>query len=326
MFEHDPIDWLMSREGEAAVRARRSLGLQREGDVAVARRVARRAARAQLADGSFARSPMKTAGVVCLLADLASEPSADVVTRAAQFLSAVLESQPGYGRARRVKPGSLDTACDLCGFFGPYDVRGEPEVIAEGAREMNFFREYEPLLGPKSPVRAKRRSTLDRAGPGSCYAWGLIPLAYVVEALCRAGRHGDSRLRPPVKALLGAQRSRGGWCRNLGGGVDCTIPALRALGAHPKLREDRRAEAALEFMRGTQTGRVGAKARGRWRGSRLFAILGAVARFDLPIARDILATGLAAAARHQRRNGSFGTPCPVQRVAAVIAASRRLEK
>jgi hypothetical protein len=326
VLKYDPIPWLLSQEGESAVRARRSLGLEREGDGEVARRMAERAAKSQLADGSFAHSPMKTAGVVCLLADLAPEIATRVMSRAAEFLVEVLASQPGYERARGVQPGELTEACDLAGFFGPYEARNAPEVLARGAREMNFFRQFEPLLGPKSPVRARRRSSLDRAGPGSCYAWGLVPLCYIIEALCRGGFGADPRLRPAVNALVGAQRKSGGWCRNLGGGVECTIPAIRALGVHPRLRQSRFAEAALGYVRATQSGGAGRKAESRWRGSRLFAALEAVARFDLAIAKEIIGAGLKAAARHQRRNGTFGTPCAVARVAAVVAACCRLAK
>ena len=290
------------------------------------RRAIQRVARSQLPDGSFGHSPMKTAGVVCLLADLAPEPSTSVLPRAGEFLFDVLQSQPGYDMASGVQPGALTTPCDLAGFFGPYEARNTPQVLARGAREMNFFREYEPLLGPKSPVRGRPRSSLDRAGPGSCYAWGLIPLCYVIEALCRGGFHSDSRLGPAVNAFLGAQRPSGGWCRNLGGGVECTIPAIRALGAHPKLRHGRGAVAALRYLRATQSGGAGRKAQTRWRGSRLYAALDAAARFDLAIAREIIVAGLSAAVQHQRRNGTFGTPCPVARVAAVVAACRRLEK
>jgi hypothetical protein len=225
-----------------------------------------------------------------------------------------------------VKPGALTTPCDLAGFFGPYEKRSDVRVMAEGAREMNFLREYAPLLGPQSPVRARVRSSLDRAGPKSCYAWGLVPLCYIVEALCRAGHHADRRLKPAVNALLGAQRKSGGWCRCLGGDVACTIPAVRALGTHPGLRDGRGAKAALGYLRAAQSGEAGRKAQGRLRGARLFAALEAVARFDLPVAREVIGEALRTVAPHQRANGSFGTPHPAARAAVVVAACRRLEK
>ena len=317
MLEHDPIPWLMTAEGEAAVRARSSLGLAREDDNKVKRSVAGRLAKSQLRDGSFDHSPMKTAGVLCLLADLAPESSEGVVSRAGEFLFDVLQSQPGYHKASHVRPGTLTTPCDLGGFFGPHEARNEPHVLAHGAREVNFLREFEPLLGPKSPVRTERRSSFDRPNPGCSYTWGLMPLCYIIEALARAGSHADPRLKPGVNVLLGAQRCDGGWCRNLGGGFPCTMPALRALGAHPKLRRGDHAKAVLAWLRESQSS--------PWRGSMLFAALDAVARFDLALADPILADGLKAVARHQRQNGSFGTPCRVERVAAVIAAHRRLE-
>ena len=42
-------------------------------------------------------------------------------------------------------------------------------------------------------VRAVRKSTLDRVGPGSCYAWGLIPPCSAIEAVCRASHADDDR-------------------------------------------------------------------------------------------------------------------------------------
>jgi len=174
-------------------------------------------------------------------------------------------------------------------------------------------------------VRSVRRSNLDRAaGPGSCYSWGLVPLCYTIEAVCRGGLHADPRLRPAVNALLGAQDQSGGWCRNPGGGFSCTIRAIRAVGAHPELRAGREAEAALHYLRAHQS-RSGSRAGSRWRGSNLFSALHATARFGLPVAKEIIVDALSVVAQQQRRNGTFGTPLPIERVAAVIAASRTLE-
>ena len=215
MLPHDPIPWLLEQEGLHAVRARRLLDIDLQDDADVVRALERDLAKSQSKDGSFAQSPMKTAGVLNLLDDLRAQDSEKPIARAASYLISLLESQPGYERACAVTPGSLRTPCDLCGFFGPYEDRAHPETMADGAREMNFYREYEPLLGPQKPVRPERRSSLDRAGPPSCYSWGLIPLSYTVEALCRAGYAEDERLQPAVNALLGVQRESGGWCRNL---------------------------------------------------------------------------------------------------------------
>jgi hypothetical protein len=312
MLRHDPIPWLTARKGAAAVRARRLLGLHREGDADAVQAVERECAAAQSPDGSFAGSPMKTAGMLNLLADLRATGSGAIIDAGAAWLLSVLEAQPGYARAQRVRPGGLRTPCDLCGFFGPYASRNDPAVMKQGAREMNFYREYEPLLGPRAPVRDARRSSLDRPGPGSCYAWGLIPLCYVIEAVCRAGHGRDPRLRPAIHVLLGAQRDSGGWCRNLGGHPSCTIHAVRALGAHPRLRRSRYARRALRLMAG------------RTKGARRFAFLQAAAAFDLSVAREILRATLAEIAPTQRRNGTFGTPCAAERVTAVLVALRSL--
>lgn len=313
MLKHDPVPWLMAQEGQPAIRARRLLGLEREGDAEAVRDLVRELAGEQEADGSFAGSPMKTAGVLNLLDDLRADGGEDVLAAGASYLFSVLRSQPGYDRAKDVPPGSLTEPWDLCGFFGPYEDRSLPEVMAYGAREMNHYRQYEPLLGPKSPVRAERRSSLDRAGPSSCYSWGLIPLAHTVEALCRAGYADDERLRPTIQALLGAQRESGGWCRNLGGALPCTMFPLRVLGAHPTLRTSVHAERALQFMHSLS-----------YKGSDLFATLQADAAFDLPVAREIIRDALAALAPKQRTNGTFGSPCRVERVSAVLAGERAI--
>jgi hypothetical protein len=275
----------------------------------------------QRTDGSFEHSPMKTAGILNLLDDLKATDSQDLIASGAAYLLSVLESQPGYERAKGLTPGGLTIPCDLCGFFGPYQDRGRPEVMADGAREMNFYREYEPLLGPKSPVRGERRSSYDRAGPSSCYAWGLIPLSYTVETLCRAGYALDERLKPAINALLGAQRESGGWCRNLGGHTGCSIHAIRALGVHPELSQSHHAERALGFWRAAQLGRLGSTLQRWWGGANLFAAMQAAAAFDLPPASEILRDALTALAPRQRKNGTFGTPCRVERVAAVLVAS-----
>jgi hypothetical protein len=257
------------------------LGLRQEEDAEAVRTLVQDLTHKQQADGSFEHSPLKTAGVLNLFGDLSAGECETLIAKGVSHLFSVLESQPGYERAQEIGPGSLRTPCDLGGFFGPYKARNRAEVMAQGAREMNFYRAYEPLLGPKSPVRGKRRSSHDRAGPASCYAWGLIPLSYLIEALCRAGYADDERLQPAINALLGAQRESGGWCRNLGGHPNCTLHGVRALGAHPTLRESDYAMRALTFVRAN--------------GERLnrFAVLQVVAMFDLDIAHEIIRTALA---------------------------------
>jgi hypothetical protein len=319
LLPHDPIPWLMAQDGRAAVRARRRLGVIRSGDDTAVALLERELREEQLPDGSFGRSPMKTAGVLNLLCDLKASGAANLVARGVSYLLSALESQPGYERAGNVRPGSLRTPCDLCGFFGPYENRSVPDVLARGAREMNFYREYEPLLGPQSPVRDIRT-----ASGGSCFAWGLIPLCYTIEAVCRAGHADDGRLRPAINALLGVQREGGGWCRNLGSG-GCTIHAIRALGAHPKLRRSEYADRALSHLQTTPDGPpLGPKV--RWGGSRSFAVLQAVAGLHLPTARRMVEDALEAAAQRQRKDGTFGDPYRIERVAAVLVAAKTVRR
>jgi len=320
MLTYDPTPWLMAQNGLPAVRARRLLGLCREGDASTVHRLEHELAAEQGADGSFGGSPLRTAGVLNLLDDLRATCAQELIAQGALYLLTALQSQPGYERAKSVQAGSLTTPCDLCGFFGPYEDRNAPETMAQGAREMNAYRQYEPLSGPRSPVRKERRSSRDRAGPGSCYAWGLIPLSYSVETLCRAGYARDERLQPAINALLGAQRESGGWCRNLGGHANCSVHATRALGAHPELRRSEHAQRALSFWRAVQLGERGATLSRWWAGSNLFAALQAIATFDLPLAPKILRDALAGVASRQRKNGTFGMPCQVERVAAALVA------
>lgn len=313
----------MAQEGLAAVRARRFLNLHRDGDQEAARSIELQFSTAQLADGSFQHSVIKTAGVLNLIDDLKHINSRSVVKRACSYLLSVLEAQPGYKRARDVVPASLRSPCDLCGFFGPYDDRNRPDVLAFGAREMNLYREFEPLLGPKSTVRASRRSSLDRPGPSSCYSWGLIPLCYTIEALCRAGFAENPKLKPAVNVMLGAQRESGGWCRNLGGHPNCTIHAVRALGSHPQLRHSSYAQKALRFMRETQQDSEVGRSRW-WRGSNVFAAIQAISKWDNPVSRETVHSALGGLAQHQQRNGAWRGPCRIERVAAVLSALRSM--
>jgi hypothetical protein len=324
VLPYDPVPWLMAQEGLPAVRARRVLRLVRPGDEKAVNALRRRLSKAQQHDGSFQQSPLNTAGVLNLLDDTRTTGTEELVAAGASYLISVLESQPGYRRAGNVEPGSLRAPHDLCGFFGPYEERNRPDLLEWGAREMNFYREVEPLLGPKSVVRKTPRSARDQPGPGSCFAWGMIPLSYTLEALFRAGYGHDDRLKPAINALLGAQRDSGGWCRNLGGHPSCSIHAIRAIGAHPELKSGKHAERALEFMHATQLASNPRPARW-WRGSSPFAAIQAASAFDLPVARDIIREVLIVLAPRQKKNGTFGAPCKVERVAAVLCAERVLE-
>ncbi|MCW4021100.1 MAG: hypothetical protein NWF14_07740, partial [Candidatus Bathyarchaeota archaeon] len=279
--------------------------------------------KSQLSNGSFDQSLLKTTGVLNLLADLKPLSSKILIEKASSYLLSVLEAQPGYDRAKSVKPSSLEMPCDLCGFFGSYEDRNRPEVLALGAREMNFYREFEPLLGPKSAVRAVRRSSLDRPGPSSCYSWGLIPLCYTIEALCRAGYAEDPKLKPAINVLSGAQRESGGWCRNLAGHPNCTIHAIRALASHPQLKHGTHAEKALRFMHMTQHASADRRKRW-WGGSNVFAAIQAVAAWDIPVAQDIIHSSVAGLAHRQQKNGTWGRSCRTERVAAVLYTARRI--
>ena len=53
-------------------------------------------------------------------------------------------------------------------------------------------------------------------------------------------------------------------------------------------------------------------------------MLQAVAAFDLPLAGEILRDALAALEGRQRKDGTFGGPCEVERVAAVLVAVRAI--
>jgi hypothetical protein len=324
VLPYDPVPWLMAQEGLPAVRARRVLRLVRPGDEKVVNALGRRLRKAQQHDGSFEQSPLNTAGVLNLLDDTRATGTKELVAAGASYLISVLESQPGYRRAADVEPGSLRTPHDLCGFFGPYEERNRPDLLEWGAREMSFYREVEPLLGPKSVVRKTPRSALDQPGPGSCFAWGMIPLSYTLEALFRAGHAPDDRLKPAINVLLAAQRDSGGWCRNLGGHPSCSIHAIRAIGAHPELRSGEHAERALQFMHATQLA-SNRRPAGWWRGSNAFAAIQAASAFDLPVARDIIREVLIILAPRQKKNGTFGTTCKVERVLAVLRAKRVLE-
>lgn len=311
----DPLPWLVSQQGVSAVRGRRMLGLYCEGDVKVVLALERDLLEEQQTDGSFEHSLLKTAGVLNMLDDLGAGQSTEALVAASvSYLFSVLAAQPGYDESNAITPGSLQSPCDLGGFFGPYEARNQIDVMAQGAREMNHYRAYEPLLGPKSLVRGERRSSLDRAGPVSCYAWGLIPLSYVIETLCRAGCAQDGRLQPAINALLGAQRQSGGWCRNLGGHPNCTMHGLRALGAHPLLRSSEYAMRALKLVYENH--------------ARLnrFAVLQVAAMFDQAIAHDIVREVLGDLAPGQRKNGTFGSPNRVERVTAVLVAERVLSQ
>ena len=135
MLQYDPIPWLLAQDGLPALRARRRLHVKGPDDDEAARDVLREYARAQGADGSFDRSLLKTAGVVNLLVDLGLDDARSTLDAAAAHLLDMLIWQPGYERAADVAPGSLTMPFDLCGFFGPYDLRNEPAAVKYCTRE-----------------------------------------------------------------------------------------------------------------------------------------------------------------------------------------------
>jgi hypothetical protein len=53
--------------------------------------------------------------------------------------------------------------------------------------------------------------------------------------------------------------------------------------------------------------------------------LQAVSAFNLPIAHEILRETLACIAPNQYKNGTFGTPCRVERIAAILLALESLQ-
>jgi hypothetical protein len=154
----------------------------------------------------------------------------------------------------------------------------------------------------------------------------LQPLAYTIEALCRAGYARDPRLKAGINVLLASQRANGGWCRSLSGDPGCTMHAMRALGSHPDLRRGLHAERALRFVRDTHRGTLGKRWASRWGGAKRFALLAAVAAFPMAVAREIAEDALSAIAPQQRRDGSFGGPSEVERVAAVLGALRAIQQ
>lgn len=127
MLTYDPIPWLMAQQGLPAVRARRLLRLRRHEDEEAVAALQLELARDQLADGSFEQSPIRTAGVLNLLDDLcASDPEA-LIAAGASYLISVLESQPGYERARYLRPGiedGLRSVRLLWSLRGPQPTRG----------------------------------------------------------------------------------------------------------------------------------------------------------------------------------------------------------
>jgi len=76
LLTHDPIPWLLEREGLPALRARRLLDIDLEADADAVHKIERDLAKSQSQDGSFEQSPMKTAGVLNLLDDLRAPNSA----------------------------------------------------------------------------------------------------------------------------------------------------------------------------------------------------------------------------------------------------------
>ncbi len=61
-------------------------------------------------------------------------------------------------------------------------------------------------------------------------------------------------------------------------------------------------------------------------GVNLFVVVQAAAMFGLPVAREIISDALAILAPRQQKNGTFGSPCKIERVAAVLVAARALKE
>ena len=67
---------------------------------------------------------------------------------------------------------------------------------------------------------------------------------------------------------------------------------------------------------------------GGWRlvkGQKTFATIQAVAAFDLPVADQIIGKTLLGLVPRQQKNGTFGGPNRVERVAAVMLAVKAIE-
>ncbi len=82
---------------------------------------------------------------------------------------------------------------------------------------------------------------------------------------------------------------------------------------HPQQRRSKYAERALGLVRRASIG------------PNSFATFQAVATFDLPLARDILRDALGGIAPRQKKNGTFGTPHRIEKVAAVLAVVKALK-
>ena len=119
MLPHDPTPWLMAQEGLGALRVRRMLALEREGDEPAARVLVNELSIAESREGLFADSPMKTAGLLNLLDDLRVGGTEELVAAGASYLVRVLESQPGYVRARGVAPAACAPLATWPAFSAP---------------------------------------------------------------------------------------------------------------------------------------------------------------------------------------------------------------
>ena len=61
-----------------------------------------------------------------------------------------------------------------------------------------------------------------------------------------------------------------------------------------------------------------------WRGVNVYGGIQAIAAFESPIAREIIRGKLPDILSRQRKNGTFGSPCKIERVTAVLVASNAL--
>ena len=76
----------MAQEGLGALRVRRMLALEREGDEPAARALVNELSIAESREGLFADSPMKTAGLLNLLDDLCAGGTEALVAAGASYL------------------------------------------------------------------------------------------------------------------------------------------------------------------------------------------------------------------------------------------------
>ena len=147
MLTYDPTPWLMAQEGLPALRARRRLGLNRKGDAVAVRELEDSLAAEQRADGSFAGSPMRTAGTLNLLDDLRATDSQAIIARGGHYLpvppSSPLKIQPAeFGHVVGIQPHPAVADINTIGAGLPMDV-GD----TQGVEQMGFGKGHGPHFG-----------------------------------------------------------------------------------------------------------------------------------------------------------------------------------